>query len=271
MNSLKSLLNFLGYRRYKRTKIAFPYFSGPLHSLWIWINQRTETDNFYYSLTAENKSYLASTVAAVTQANIQDVHKYLDEIQSNTEIDSKIKGVLLSESHLRDSQAGLGRRIGWYAFIRATKPRVVVETGVHHGVGALVILEALRKNREEFGVAGKYYGTDINPEAGILIRGLSPEFGKIIFGDSLESLRSLEEEIDIFINDSDHSSEYEALEYEVIHPKLSKSAIVLGDNSHVTPKLYEYSESSGRNFLFFAEKPKGHWYPGGGIGISYPK
>jgi hypothetical protein len=27
---------------------------------------------------------------------------------------------------------------------------------------------------------------------------------------------------------------------------------------------------TGRNFVFFKEQPKAHWYPGAGIGISYP-
>jgi hypothetical protein len=271
LNQLKSFLNFLGYRKYKRFKVAIPYFSGQLQSLWGWLNQRTETDNFYYSLTEENKNYLASTIAAVTRADVQEVQRFLNEIENNDQLETKIKSVLLSETHLRDSQAGLGRRVGWYAFIRVTKPRIVVETGVHHGVGALVILEALKRNHQEFGIVGKYYGTDINPRAGILIEGVPPESGEILYGDSLESLKNLDETIDLFINDSDHSSEYEAREYAAIHDKLSKNAIILGDNSHVTPKLQEYSVSRNRNFLFFSEKPKGHWYPGGGIGISYPK
>jgi hypothetical protein len=60
-------------------------------------------------------------------------------------------------------------------------------------------------------------------------------------GDSLRSLEGLSEGVDLFINDSDHSESYEQAEYELIKTKQSPQAIVLGDNSHVSPKLAEFS------------------------------
>ncbi|WP_394359037.1 class I SAM-dependent methyltransferase [Leptolyngbya boryana] len=92
-----------------------------------------------------------------------------------------------------------------------------------------------------------------------------------MYGDSIESLKHLDVPIDIFINDSDHSAEYEAEEYRTIASKLSDRAIVLGDNSHVTNKLLEFSLTMNRNFVFFKEIPTQHWYPGGGIGISFKR
>ena len=75
--------------------------------------------------------------------------------------------------------------------------------------------------------------------------------------------------VDLFINDSDHSADYERREYCVMADKLSGDAIVLGDNAHVTDNLALFARDSGRQFLFFKEVPKNHWYPGGGIGIAY--
>jgi hypothetical protein len=46
---------------------------------------------------------------------------------------------------MKHSQLQLGRRIGWYAFARATKPKLVVETGVHQGIGAVTLIRALEK------------------------------------------------------------------------------------------------------------------------------
>jgi len=60
-------------------------------------------------------------------------------------------------------------------------------------------------------------------------------------------------------------------EYELIKTKLSLQAIVLGDNSHVTPKLAEFSVREGRRFLFLSEEPADHWYRGAGVGISLPR
>jgi hypothetical protein len=92
-----------------------------------------------------------------------------------------------------------------------------------------------------------------------------------LYGDSIESLKKLDVAIDLFINDSDHSADYEAEEYKIIADKLSERAFVLGDNSHVTDKLLEFSLATNRQFIFFKEKPLNHWYPGAGIGISFKR
>ena len=93
--------------------------------------------------------------------------------------------------------------------------------------------------------------------------------GKILYGDSIQTLLQFNDKIDLFINDSDHSSEYEYREYMTIKDKMNAGGIILGDNSHDTDKLAIFSFETNRNFLFFSEEPRGHWYPGAGIGISY--
>ena len=39
--------------------------------------------------------------------------------------------------------------IGWYSLIRATRPKIVIETGVDRGLGTAVIAAALKRNAEE--------------------------------------------------------------------------------------------------------------------------
>jgi hypothetical protein len=107
--------------------------------------------------------------------------------------------------------------------------------------------------------------------AGYFLHPPYSNYGKVLYGDSLESLSTFDEPIDLFINDSDHSEEYEQAEYEIIKSKISPTAIVLGDNSHVTPKLAEFSMREGRRFVFLSEEPANHWYRGCGVGISLPK
>ena len=107
--------------------------------------------------------------------------------------------------------------------------------------------------------------------AGYFLHPPYSNYGKVLYGDSLESLSTFDEPIDLFINDSDHSEEYEQAEYEIIKSKISPTAILLGDNSHVTPKLAEFSMREGRRFVFLSEEPANHWYRGCGVGISLPK
>lgn len=160
-----------------------------------------------------------------------------------------------------------GRRLGWYIVTRLTRPSLVVETGVHDGIGAVVLTEALRRNAAE-GEPGRYRGTDIDPNAGWLLHAPDVD-AQVLYGDSITSLEALApESVDLFINDSDHSADYEYREYQVMTTRLSPRAVILGDNSHATDALLDYSREMGRDFVFFDERPAGHWYPGAGIGIS---
>ena len=259
---------FILIHMWRRYKISKPYITDTLLGIIKWVPLKTESDNFYYDLTEDNISTLATTISVVTKQPFSTIMMYLDEILSNEDLYNNISSYFLEDPKLVDAKIAFGRRIGWYALVRCIKPKIVLETGVHHGVGASIIVEALIKNSSE-GKMGHYIGTDHDLKAGILFNKFYSKFGKIYYGDSLESIKKMPYIIDLFINDSDHSKEYEAREYEAVQSKLSTQAIILGDNAHVTSALLEFSINSDRKFLFFKEKPKNHWYPGGGIGISY--
>lgn len=227
---------------------------------------------YSYELEEINKLYLASFVSQVTGVKLDKIMDYIRELENDDFLRSHIKKIILS-SDLKwraDSVTKYGRRLGWYAFARAIKPKVVIETGVDKGLGSCVLASALLKNTEE-GFSGFLYSTDINPEAGILFQAPYTSAGKIIFGDSIESLKTINEVIDVFIHDSNHSKEYEMREYETIVNKLSDNALILSDNARASSKLWEFARNTGRDFLFFQENPKNHWYPGSGIGIAFKK
>jgi hypothetical protein len=253
---------------FQRYRIVKKYYKEKFWLIFYWCFKKTENSNFYYDLTEQNRLYLEHFVVQVTGVPVNLVCAYFDELLSNETLKNHIRRSLVSSSYDEKIDVKFGRRIGWYAIARITKPKVIVETGVEHGVGACVLIEALFKNKEE-GFFGKYVGTDIDLNAGQLLNGKYLNLGEILFGDSIESLRRLDEKIDLFINDSDHSSDYEYREYMEVVGKLSPNAIIIGDNSHISDSLAKFSVKNSRNFLFFKEEPKSHWYPGGGIGISF--
>ena len=253
-----------------RLRVALAHFRHPFKHVLIWLVRSKEDTNFTYDLSEANKLYLASFVSQVTGVGVPTVQDYIEELEADESLRSHIKR-LVCASNLRrftDEQARYGRRLGWYAFARAVKPRVVVETGVDKGLGSCVLAAALMRNAEE-GSRGIILATDIDPTAGYLFRRPYSEFGKILLGDSVASLQALSETIDLFIHDSLHSADYERKEYEAIKRKLSKNALVISDNAHVTTALWEFARSTGRRFLFFQEKPADHWYPGAGIGVAF--
>jgi predicted O-methyltransferase YrrM len=243
------------------------YYKPQVDAIFRKLLETGERSNFTYDVTDRNLRYLVEMIACVTRTPPGEIAAYVQEARDDNDLRERAaEGA--SSSRLGGSP--FGRRLGWYAAVRAMKPAVIVETGVERGHGALILCAALWRNAAE-GKPGRYYGTDINPEAGRLLTGKYREIGKILYGDSIVSLEALNESIDLFINDSDHSADYEFREYQTVAAKLSPNALIFGDNAHVTDRLAVFSREKGRHFLFFREEPKDHWYPGGGIGISFSK
>jgi len=248
---------------------AAQYYTPTIRLIWKWLVKSKETTNYTYDLTPTNLRYLAHYVSVITACPLQRIMEYFHE----PEYDSDLIKHLASAARcspvpgVTDDYPHFGRRIVWYAFARALKPSVVVETGVDKGLGAVLLCSALVRNGQE-GYPGQYYGTDINPKAGFLLGGKYASVGKILVGDSIQSLRGLRH-VDLFINDSDHSADYEYQEYQTIATKISDDSVILGDNSHCTDCLVRFAEETGRSFLFVKEQPKDHWYPGGGVGVCF--
>ncbi len=254
-----------------RFVLALSYYTPKLKRILAWTLHSRETTNFTYDLTPGNLQYLAHTIAAVTGAPYDVVAAHLREIQNDHDLRRHIvtRVRMGPKRGASDATCGFGRRAGWYAMVRILKPRLVVETGVDKGLGSVVLCAALLRNRAE-GFAGEYIGTEINPEAGFLLAEPYSHAGRVVYGDSIETLQGLSG-IDLFINDSDHSAQYERREYETIARKLTPGAVILGDNCHCNCVLADFSHERGRQFVFFREEPRDHWYPGGGIGFSFPR
>jgi len=240
------------------------YFKPKVDSIYPVLRATHETHNFTYDLTDRSLWYLADTIACALNKPREEIERYIEEARSDREINA----AALATTPGVNVVSPFGRRLGWYAVARAIKPKVIVETGVERGHGSLLLCAALLRNAAE-GYAGRHFGTDIRPEAGQLLTGKYAGVGTVLYGDSVESLERHIQAVDLFINDSDHSGDYEYREYLTIKSKLSPGAVILGDNAHVTDKLARFSRETGRKFLFFREEPKDHWYPGAGIGISF--
>jgi hypothetical protein len=256
----------------RRIFIASKYYNKKYLQIMKWGISSKEYTNFTYYLIPENIQYLAHTISVVTGADYSIIMRYITELENDTVLEETILTAIKNSSlkEFADMEVRFGRRIGWYVFARILKPKITIETGVDKGLGSILMCAALLRNKEE-GFNGRYYGTDIDPNAGYILSGKYKEIGEILYGDSIKSLSKFTENIDLFINDSDHSAEYEYQEYLTIQKLMTDNTIILGDNSHCTNKLAVFSTETNRNFLFFQEVPLNHWYPGAGIGISFKK
>ena len=270
-SKLRRLIMFIpGGRVALRIRFAWKYFRAPIKNATNWAFSKKEDNNFYYQVSEINRDQIIHACAFLLKSTYLEIDSFVRELEGDRVLRDHIHARLQEEGFSKSIEVDFGRRIAWYAYVRTLKPKVVVETGVAHGVGACVIAKALEENKRE-GFPGTYYGTDIDLKAGSVFSGKYSEQGKILYGDSIESLRTLSSKIDLFINDSDHDPEYEYREYWEIIEKLSEGAFIIGDNAHATMSLSKFSLETGRNFIFIPEFPKNHWYPGAGIGISLPR
>ena len=249
---------------------ALPYAFRQIGQILRWGFTSKEHYNHTYQLTPLSRAYLVSYTAVICGHPEEEIEKYFRELETDEDLRrSLVERALASlDRHNSDLEPRYGRRLGWYALMRATKPRVVVETGVDRGLGTVVIAAALRRNAKE-GAPGMLYATDIITTCGHLMSDDYRQFAKILIGDSVESLKKFDQPVDIFLHDSDHRAEYEWAEFLAIEPKLHTDSIVMSDNSQQTAKLLEFSKRAGRSFLYFQDQPQDHWWPGDGIGTAF--
>lgn len=230
---------------------------------WLWRSR--EHTNYTYDLTERNREHLAWFVSEVAGVGVHEARTFIAEIEEDCDLRGHVRAVTKASGRrgLADEQVRYGRRVGWYALIRAVRPSHVVETGTDKGLGTCVMAAAILRNG-----TGHLTTMDVNPESGYLVQ---PPYSEVVsrrVGESLRDLRELTEPVDLFLHDSLHTAEYEAAELAAVQPHLTASAIVLSDNSDVTDELLKFAEQTHRRFLFFDERPHDHWFPGGGIGVA---
>jgi predicted O-methyltransferase YrrM len=236
-----------------------------------WLFTSREHHNYTYHLTALNQQHLVWFLVAVTGREPKEIRGYLDELTGDHALAEHIRTSTASADrrYLADREVRYGRRLGWYGLIRALRPAHVVESGVDKGLGSCVIAAALLRNAEE-GAPGRLSGLDINPEAGYLLH--SEPWSSVVdltIGDSLRTIPAMTTPIDLFLHDSNHSVQHERDEFDAVEAKLADGAVLASDNSAVTDVLPSHAERTGRKFLYFAEQPANHWFPGDGIGVAW--
>jgi predicted O-methyltransferase YrrM len=236
-----------------------------------WLFTSREHHNYTYDLTNLSREHLAWYVAAVCDTPVKQVRAHMTEIENDEALRRHIEDGIAGSARrgLADSRVRYARRVGWYAIVRARRPRHIVETGVDKGLGSCVLAAALLRNAAE-GHPGRVTSLDINPEAGYLAK-VAPwsEVVDLVIGDSLASIAALDRPVDLFLHDSDHRSAHERREFVAVEPKLAPGAILLTDNVTITNVLAEHAERTGRRFLAYRETPADHWYPGDGIGVAW--
>ena len=115
-----------------------------------------------------------------------------------------------------------------FLLVRASRPEVVVETGIANGHSSAIILAALDLND-----TGTLHSVDIKNDVGALVPDHHPRWVKHI-GDgssaALEGVLNNIEPVDLFIHDSDHSYGAQRAEYDIAARHGSSRFILASDD-----------------------------------------
>ena len=224
-----------------------------------------ETDNFTYDIS--NRDELAHIVAEALGASVEDTRSLIRELDVDVALRDDIDALLVGRAD-RPPTMPFGRRIGWYVAARLQRPRVIVETGIHDGLGSALLLRALDRNAAE-GHEGRLLSFDVRSDVGWLIPAHLRARHEIHIGNALELIPKcdLGEGIDLFLHDSDHRYEHEHAELELVRPLSSPGAVIMSDNVHACTAFVDFCIEHEMVPHLFHEEPIRHFYPGAGLGL----
>lgn len=225
-----------------------------------------ELDNFTYEL--DNEDDLASFLAAGLGISTTDAAGLIRELQGDDDL-RELLAAQLRRRWDRKSRAHYGRRLGWYAIARVIRPELVVETGIHDGLGSVLLLRALERNAAE-GHPGRLLSVDVDPSAGWLVDERLREHWEPIYESTFTALpKALEgQEVGMIVHDSDHTYECELFEFQAAVDHAAGRLALVSDNSHATSALRDVCARLGIEYGLFLERPQAHFYPGAGMGFG---
>jgi Methyltransferase domain len=228
-----------------------------------------EPHNFTYEIA--NEDDLAYWVQAVARTDEGVARARVREPASDAELHARLRRATSGRWRWSKRSPPFGKRLGWYALVRLLRPNLVVETGVHDGLGSLLLLRALERNLEE-GHAGHLVSFDVNPSAGWLV-GSHPHWTLRLEASEQGLPRVLDSgrEIGMFIYDGWHSYDSERAELEAVLPHLGPTGVLLSDDAQVTGALAAVCEAHGLEYLTVNLIPRKHFHPGSTLAAGLNK
>ena len=227
-----------------------------------------EVGDFSYEL--RNEEQLGRELAAALGLDPERVLARFQETRTSPALTTDLARTVRPRILDMKRRPSFGPRIGWYAVVRELKPKVVVETGIRHGFGSLILLEALARNAAE-GHEGRLLSADLDPHSGWVVPDdLAVRWERLIgkadevIGPALRDGES----IDLLIHDTPPLPEIEHAEYgTALAHRDGRQILMSGSNGDQTGVLPQIAADHGAQFHLIREVPD-HVYPGQGIGLA---
>src|SRR5690606_16156547 len=136
---------------------ATSYYNKKYVQIIKWLFNSKEDTNFTYELTNKNKLYVAQQISLVTKTDVNLILNYFKELEHDKALKNQIIKKINNSlwKNIADKEINYAKRLGWYAFARCLKPKVIIETGVDKGLGSIILCKALMENKKE-GFSGMF-------------------------------------------------------------------------------------------------------------------
>jgi hypothetical protein len=245
-------------------RYGFPVRKRPLEAVR-YVLLDPEVGDFSYEL--RNEDEFARGLADALGVPVERIRESFAEVRASPALTSDLRRRTRWRPDMKRHIA-FGPRLGWYAIVRELKPSVVVETGIKHGFGSLVLLEALRRNALE-GHDGRLLSADLDPAAGWVVPSdLAGRWTKLV-GKADEVVAGALDghRIDVLIHDTPPLPEIEHAEYGVaLAHRAPRVLLVSGSNGDQTGVLPGIAAEHSAPYHLIREIPD-HIYPGQGVGL----
>jgi hypothetical protein len=221
-----------------------------------------------HTYDVDNLDELADFLAAELGADRDRVLAYLREPETDPVFNEEWRRRMRFRFDVKH-RAQLANRLIWWGIVRTLRPRLVVECGIFNGVGSLVLLRALERNRAE-GSPGELVSIDSDPTMGWAVPPALQERWTTVEGFTSDVLEPAIEgrEVGMLIHDTPHTYENQALEFSAALRHPAERLVLIDSSGGQTPALEEICEREGGRYRYFRERPKDHFYPGNGSGIG---
>jgi hypothetical protein len=225
-----------------------------------------EVGDFSYEIANEHE--LGQFLAHALAVDVSEIDGYLVEAHAAAALTRDLSARVRWRPDMK-RRIALANRVAWYVVVRASKPKLVVETGIKHGIGSLVLLVALERNASE-GSRGRLMSFDDDPYSGWVVPDrLSASWERICATTDVALESALAgHAVDLFICDTPPNYELESFEMRTALRHASPGVILIAGNGDRTTVLPELVAELGGDYHLFAERPRHPIFPGTGVAIA---
>src|SRR5688572_24397193 len=245
-NRLRWVLKFRLMRQY-----GFPVARRPLRALQ-YVLWDPEVESYSYDVA--NTDEMAAFLAPLLGTSREQVGAWMHEALTDPLL-TRDRGFHWSSKRRQPP----GNRLLWYPVVRALKPRLVVEAGTHEGLGAELILVALRRNAAE-GAPGRLLSLDIHEDTGWLV---APELRanwEFVLASTLDGLEPAlrGREVDLFVHETPHVHEFIDRELDVALRHARERLVVIDTSGQTCTATREICQRLGGEHHYFHDRPLNH-------------